>query len=185
MNLILAADENWAIGKGNRLLFRLPPDMGFFKAKTTGGVVIMGRKTLESLPGGKPLKDRVNIVLSRNPEYSPEYNPEGIVCGSLPELAALLKQLSYKPDMVWVIGGAEIYNLLAPYCREALVTRILTIAGGADCWAPDLDKSGGWELAERGALQTWEGLRFRFDRYINMMPQDLPGQTDSSQGCLL
>ena len=70
MNLIAAVDSNWAIGKNNQLLVRIPMDQKFFRETTTGKVVVMGRKTLESFPNGLPLKNRTNIVLTHNPNYS-------------------------------------------------------------------------------------------------------------------
>ena len=72
MNLIAAADEAWGIGKDGGLLAHLPGDMKYFRETTQGKVVVMGRKTLESFPGGKPLKNRINIVLTRNGAYQPE-----------------------------------------------------------------------------------------------------------------
>ena len=72
MNLIASADKNWAIGKDNKLLVRVPEDMKFFRRMTTGKVVVMGRKTLDSFPGGKPLKNRVNLVLTKNPDFHRE-----------------------------------------------------------------------------------------------------------------
>ncbi len=69
MNLIVAVDKNWAIGKDNRMMWSIPADMKFFRETTKGNVVIMGRKTLESFPQGQPLKNRVNIVITKNPDY--------------------------------------------------------------------------------------------------------------------
>ena len=69
MKLIVAVDKNWAIGKNNKLMWSIPADMKFFRETTQGNVVIMGRKTLESFPQGQPLKNRVNIVISRKPDY--------------------------------------------------------------------------------------------------------------------
>ena len=69
MNLIVAVDENWAIGNRNKLLVSIPADMKFFREMTKGNVVVMGRKTMESFPGGQPLKKRTNIVLSRDESY--------------------------------------------------------------------------------------------------------------------
>ena len=72
MNLIAAVDKNWAIGKDNKLLVSIPMDMKFFRETTTGKVVVMGRKTLESFPNGLPLKNRTNIVLTANREFARE-----------------------------------------------------------------------------------------------------------------
>jgi len=171
MNLIVAVDSKWGIGKKNQLLFQIYPDMRHFVQKTKSGVVIMGRKTLESLPEGKPLRDRVNIVLTRNPERLPSHASDGqrnlILCQNLIELRQALDQLDIDDDRVWVIGGAEIYALLLPYCREAYVTKVMAAEADADCWMVNLDAEDGWSLAEEGGVQEWEGLRFRFCMYSN------------------
>jgi dihydrofolate reductase len=119
MKAIVAVDLNWGIGYQGKLLQRIPEDMKFFKAATTGKVVIMGRETFESLPGKEPLKDRVNIVLSRNQLFN---NENVIICRSLTELFVELKKRLW--DDVFVIGGESIYIQLLPYCSEALLTRI-------------------------------------------------------------
>ena len=181
MNLIISADINWGIGKNNRLLFRIIPDMRNFKEKTVGGAVIMGRKTLESLPGSRPLNDRINIVMTRNPgrleeRYQKRNSPVGAAlrfCRSLDELAFCIKGLDLGPDKVWVIGGAEIILLLSPFCEEAYVTRILAV-GDADCRINEPDRAEGWSLAEMGEIEEWEGLRYRFDRYKNNAAKPLP-----------
>ena len=82
MHLIAVVDENWGLGRRNGLLFRLPPDMRRFQSLTTGGVVIMGRRTLESFPGGRPLKDRLNLVLSRALVAlpTPNLNEDAVIC---------------------------------------------------------------------------------------------------------
>ena len=69
MNIIVAADKNWGIGKNNQLLVSIPADMKMFREETSGKVVVMGRKTLESFPNGLPLKNRINIVLTRDRNY--------------------------------------------------------------------------------------------------------------------
>ena len=119
MNLIAAADENWAIGKDGGLLAHLPGDMKFFRETTKEKVVVMGRKTLESFPGKKPLKNRVNIVLTRNTDYA----PEGVtLCGSVEEALELLKQ--YDSEDVFIIGGGTVYRAFLPYCKKAYITHI-------------------------------------------------------------
>ena len=178
MNLIFSADENWGIGKDRRLLFRIPPDMRYFREKTIGGAVIMGRTTFVSLPEGKPLKDRINIVLTGNAAslVSGEKQDHPLrICGNLGELALCLKGLDLPADRIWVIGGAGIINLLRRYCDGAYVTRFHVSADGVDCWTENLDHADGWVMAERGAVQEWEGLAYRFDRYTNTRIEHLPG----------
>jgi dihydrofolate reductase len=174
MNMIFSADNNWAIGKAGGLLYHCPPDMGYFREKTTGGAVVMGRKTWESLPDGKPLRDRVNIVLTRSagsiPQPSRTQNSEAtrfFVCLDLADLVSCMKAIGLPSDRVWVAGGAEIYRLLMPYCEAAYVTRFFKRAEGADTWMENLDAASAWSMDKTGKTQEWEGLRFRFDRYRN------------------
>ncbi len=138
MNLIVSVDKNWGIGKNNKLLFSLKGDMEFFKEKTTGKAVIMGRKTLNSLPDGHPLKNRVNIVLTRDKAFKRD---GVIVCHSVDE--ALEKTKTY-PD-VFVIGGGEIYKLLLPYCDTAYVTKIPQSAD-AEVFMVNLDEREDWKM---------------------------------------
>ena len=102
MKAILAADKNWGIGYNNHLLVSIPSDMKFFRQTTTGKVVVMGRKTLESFPNGMPLKNRTNIVLTGNQNYQVK---DAIVVHSEDELMEELKK--YDTDDVYVIGGGE------------------------------------------------------------------------------
>ena len=140
MNLIVAVDENWAIGKDNKLLVSIPSDMKFFRETTTGKVVVMGRKTLESFPNGLPLKNRTNIVLTRNRDYQVK---DAIVVHSVPEL--LVKLDKYSSEDVYVIGGDSVYQELLPYCDVAHVTKINHVYA-ADYWFPNLDETGEWEI---------------------------------------
>ena len=119
MKAILAADKNWGIGYNNHLLVSIPSDMKFFRQTTTGKVVVMGRKTLESFPNGMPLKNRTNIVLTGNQNYQVK---DAIVVHSEDELMEELKK--YDTDDVYVIGGESVYRMMLPYCDTAYVTKI-------------------------------------------------------------
>lgn len=158
MKLIVAADRNWAIGKNNKLMWSIPADMKFFRETTQGNVVIMGRKTLESFPQGQPLKNRVNIVITRNPSYKVK---DAVVVHSVEE--AIEESRKYDGD-VFVIGGESIYRAMLPYCDTALVTRI-DYAYEADTWFPNLDKDEEWELTDEGEEQTCFDLEYAFTRY--------------------
>lgn len=140
MKLIVAVDREWNIGNKGDLLFRLPLDMKFFRTTTTGKIVVMGRKTLESFPGGKPLKNRVNIVLSRDRNYSVE---GAQVVADVDELLEAIKP--YNTDDVYVIGGEAIYRLLLPYCDTAVITHVDAVADEADKKFPALSE-GEWML---------------------------------------
>ena len=159
MKAILAADKNWGIGYGNKLLISIPADMRFFRETTTGHVVVMGRKTLESMPGGKPLKDRVNIVLTRDPSY--QVKGAEVVHGP-EELMHVLG--AYDTEEVYVIGGEQIYRLLLPYCDTVYVTKI-DYAYQADAWFPDLDADPGWVIAEESEEQTYFDIEYTFRTY--------------------
>lgn len=159
MNTIAAVDRNWAIGRDGKLLVSIPADMAFFRRMTTGKTVIMGRRTLESFPGGKPLKGRKNIVLTRDPDYA----AEGAVVVHSPE-EALAAVSGCGPDDVFVIGGGTVYRAMLPYVDTAYITRI-DYAYDADCSFPDLDADPEWELAEEGEEQTYFNLVYEFDVY--------------------
>ena len=161
MDLIVAVGADWGIGCEGDLLFSIPEDMKYFRTMTQGKVVVMGRKTLESLPGGKPLKNRTNIVLSQNPDYVVE---GAQVCQSIAEVLATVR--GYAEDEVMVIGGAGIYRALLPYCKRAYVTHVDATAP-ADTYFPDLTKEPGWALVKEGEQQEHEGLRYRFCVYEN------------------
>ena len=156
MNLIAAVDENWAIGKDNKLLVSIPSDMKFFRETTTGKVVVMGRKTLESFPNGLPLKNRTNIVLTRNRDYQVK---DAIVVHSVPEL--LVKLDKYSSEDVYVIGGDSVYQELLPYCDVAHVTKINHVYA-ADSWFPNLDETGEWEITGESEEQTYFDLEYMF-----------------------
>lgn len=159
MNLIVAVDKNWAIGKDNRLLVSIPADMKFFRSVTTGKVVVMGRKTLESFPNGLPLKNRTNIVLTQNPDFRVK---DAIVCHSVPEVLEELKQ--YESGDVYVIGGDSIYRQFLPYCDVAHVTKVdHTYEAGA--WFPNLDEMPEWEITADSEEQTYFDLEYCFLKY--------------------
>ena len=158
MKLIVAADRNWAIGKNNKLMWSIPADMKFFRETTQGNVVIMGRKTLESFPQGQPLKNRVNIVITRNPSYKVK---DAVVVHSVEE--AIEESRKYDGD-VFVIGGESIYRAMLPYCDTALVTRI-DYAYEADTWFPNLDQMPEWVMTEESDEQTYFDLCYTYRTY--------------------
>ena len=139
---IVAVDRNWGIGKNNRMPWKIPGEQLFFREKTWGGIVVMGRKTLESLPGGRPLKGRRNIVMTRNPDFK----KNGVEIAESPE--ALLSLVHNEdPGKVFLIGGSQIYRLLTPYCQEAYITKVIG-EYDVDTYHPDLDCDSGWHITE-------------------------------------
>ncbi len=159
MNLIVAVDKNWAIGNKNKLLVSIPNDMKNFRKTTTGNVIVMGRKTLESFPQSQPLANRVNIVLTANPNY--KVNGATIV-HSLDELMEELKQ--YTEQEIYVIGGESIYRQLLPYCKKAIVTKI-DEAYEADTYFPNLDDMEEWQIVEESEEQTYFDICYTFVTY--------------------
>jgi len=159
MNIIVAVDQNWGIGKENRLLVSIPTDMKFFREETTGKVVVMGRKTLESFPNGLPLKGRTNIVLTRDRNY---HVKDAVIVHSI---EAVLEQLkSYDSEDVYVIGGESIYREMLPYCDTAHVTKI-EFAYEADTYFPNLNELPEWEETAASEERTYFDLEYRFVRY--------------------
>lgn len=159
MNMIVAVDKNWAIGCDNKLLVSIPADMKFFRETTSGHVVVMGRKTLETFPNGLPLKNRTNIVLTANKDY----NGKGaIVVHSMDELMKELKK--YDSDDIYVVGGGKIYEQMLPYCDTVHVTKI-DHAYEADTWFPNLDADEAWEVTADSEEQTYFDLEYCFLKY--------------------
>ncbi len=160
MRAIVAACADWGIGYEGQLLVKNKADMKHFVHCTTGGCVIMGRKTLQSFPGGRPLKMRRNIVLTHD---GSNLDPGAETVSSVDEALAAVKDLD--PDTVWVIGGETVYRELLPFCTEAIVTKNDCIRP-ADAFFPDLDEDPAWEVAETGdAGTTDEGIPYAFITY--------------------
>ncbi len=163
MNAIVVVDQNWAIGREGGLLFSLPTDMKHFRSLTLDGTVIMGRKTLDSFPGGKPLPRRRNIVITHNAELA----PEGAEIVPDPA-AALALTAGTDPDTLWVIGGGSVYAALLCRCKRVYLTKVEAAAEGEpDTFFPNLDKLPGWQVEHTGDPITENGLTYRFVEYIN------------------
>ena len=158
MQAIVAVSQSWGIGKGGDLLFRLPSDLRRFKAMTTGHTVIMGRKTLDSLPGGKGLPHRRNLVLSRQSDFAPD---RAEVIHSVEDI------LKTAEDDAFVIGGQQVYEQLLPYCARVYVTKVLSDPE-ADAFFPDLDKLPEWKVASAGEMLTENGLSFQYVEHIRI-----------------
>lgn len=159
MKTIVNVDKNWGIGIGDKLLNHIPADMKFFKEKTTGNVVVMGKTTFLTFPGQKALPNRVNIVLTTDKEWSAE---NVIVCHSLDELFEQLER--YDSNTVYVIGGSKVYEQLLSFCDTAYVTKVET-EKKADRYFPNLDETEGWAIAREGEELDHNGVKFRFTEY--------------------
>ena len=158
MNLIVAVDENWCIGYKGNLLFSIKQDMKFFRETTQNHIVVMGRKTLDSFPGGKPLKNRVNIVLTKNTDFKRD---GVIVCHSTDEV---LEELEKCNDDVFVIGGEQIYKEFLPYCDTAYVTKVRA-KRTADAHMVNLDLSDEWEALQNTKDFVDNELTYQFYIY--------------------
>lgn len=159
MNQIVAVDRNWAIGKDGGLLVSIPEDMKFFRTMTKGKTVIMGRKTLESFPGGNPLKGRRNIVLTRQTACDLKGAERA---ASVDDALAMVRD--EEPDNIFVIGGSTIYEAFLSYCDTCYVTRI-DHEFEADTWYPNLDADPEWEIAAESETKTAGEMTFRFVTY--------------------
>lgn len=165
MKAIVAVDKKWGIGKRNGLLFELPADMKFFRETTSGKVVVMGSNTLKSFPGGKPLKNRINVVLY--PEG--EKRDDCIVVGSMDELKSELKK--YEKEDVFVIGGAMFYKTMLPYCSEVLVTKV-DADGEAEVFYENLDRKPEWKCVYESEETETNGYKIKFTTYMNTKVQE-------------
>ena len=161
MRAILHADKNWGIGKSNGLMFKIPADMKFFKETTTGNVVVMGSNTLKSFPNGKPLKDRLNIVLYPDGEEREDCK----IVRSVEELFAEIKK--YPPEKVFVVGGQMMYKTLLDYCTEVLVTKV-DAAGDADAFCENLDENKNFKLVYESEPEITNGYTIKFTTYKNL-----------------
>ena len=159
MNMIAAVDSNWAIGNKNKLLISIPADMKMFRQETTDKVVVMGRKTLESFPGQKPLPKRTNIVLTKNKDYKVN---DAIVVSSIEELMEELKK--YHTNDVYIIGGETIYRQMLPYADICHITKI-DRTYEADAYFPNLDNDPEWEVTAESDEQVYFDTTYAFVKY--------------------
>ena len=159
LSAIVAVCDDWGIGRNGDMVVANREDMRHFVACTTGHAVVMGRRTLESFPGGRPLRNRRNIVLTRDEAFT----REGVACvHTLEEALAAVEG----EDQAWVIGGGEVYRQLLPRCERAVVTRNHCVRA-CDTYFPNLDEDASWKLAEvRTGGVTPEGVPFDFATYL-------------------
>jgi len=164
MNCIVNVDKNWGIGKNDQLLFAISADLRRFRALTTGKTVILGRRTLATFPGGRPLKNRRNLILSRNVGLQIE---GAEVYPDLPTMLQAVRGMG--DDEICVIGGASVYDALLPYCTTAQVTKTLA-DGCADRFFPNLDNLPHWVVEWESEIMEENGVRFQYVDYRNTSP---------------
>ena len=165
MQAIVNVTPQWGIGSANRLLVRIRADMRRFRALTTGNTIVIGRKTLETFPNGKPLPNRENVILTHDNAFCAE---GAIVAHDISELQKILSDRD--PDSVFVCGGEQVYRQLLPYCSDAIVTLTYTCEK-ADRYFPNLNLLPNWVLTEVGEKQYENDLAFRFLKYSNTSVQ--------------
>lgn len=164
MQLIAAVDKNWAIGRRGQMLVTIPADQKMFRQETMGKVVVMGRKTLKTLPGGRPLDGRKNLILTRDPGFQIK---GADICRSMDQ--ALLTLEGYKKaglcreEDIFIIGGQTVYEQFLPYCSTAHITYI-DYAYEADAYMVNLEREG-WRITASGSEQTYFNLCYEFRRY--------------------
>lgn len=159
MNAIVAVDKNWAIGNKGQLLISIPADMKMFRQETTGKVIVLGRKTIETFPNCKPLPNRVNIVMSTRADYKVE---GATVVHNVEELLEELQQ--YNTEDVYIIGGDSVYKQMIDYCDTVHVTKI-DREYEADAFFPNLDEMPGWEITAESEEQVYFDTTYAFVKY--------------------
>lgn len=166
MNFIVAVTNDYAIGKDNNLLFHLPTDLKYFKQTTLNKVVVMGERTYHSLPK-RPLPNRVNIVLSDNPNF---YDDNIIIVHNVRELFDEIKK--FNSDDVFVTGGASVYNLLMDYCQKAYITKIDKVVP-ADTFIKNIEKMPNWKLMSKSEKYNENQLDFQFLIFENTQVREM------------
>ena len=142
--IIVAVDNNWAIGKNNDLLYSVPTDMKFFREKTKENIVMYGYSTLMSFPNGKSLPKRDNIVLTSKTFETPN---NLTIAHSIEEAFDLIRNIDDDRD-VFVCGGASIYKQLVDYCDMAYITKINATTEDATAFMVNLDNKPNWIVIE-------------------------------------
>ena len=161
ISAIVAVDQNWGIGYNGKLLARIPEDLKRFKELTIGNIVVMGRKTWNSLPVN-PLPNRTNIIITKNPIYFT--TKKGAFRQDLEH--TVQDMINMKNDFEWfVIGGGEIYKQLLPYCDRVYVTKIEKSYKNVDTYFPNLDKDPNWEVSTCTELRDYKNIPYAFLTY--------------------
>lgn len=158
MNLIVVVDENWNIGRDGGLLVHLSGDLKYFKKRTYGKTLVMGRKTLESFPGAKPLPGRKNLVLTRNRDYAPEG------CAVYHSKEEVMEQLGADTSEIFVSGGETVYRQFMEDCDTFYVTKIYK-SFPADRSFPNLDERDDLAITWKSEMQEEKGISYQFFEY--------------------
>ncbi|MCQ4925701.1 dihydrofolate reductase [Tissierella carlieri] len=166
MILIFAVDNNWNIGYDGDLLYKISEDLKRFRRLTEGNIIVMGRRTFESLPDKKALPNRINIVITRDKEYKAE---GALVINSLESLFLLLKELNPNDEMKnFIIGGGEIAKQTISYCNKAYITKIFKSFEDADTFIPNLDVLDDWKIIKESEVYRQDDLEYKYVDYIRV-----------------
>lgn len=155
---VVAVDSNWGIGANGELLERIPEDMKHFKELTDGHMVVMGRKTWESLPS--LLSNRFHLILTRTPQNKPILSDRWFA-----DFKEGLNMIYYNPSDVFIIGGGQIYKELLPICDYVYVTKIHKDHEQVDTYFPDLDNIPGWKPVSIGQMREYNSIKYQFCEY--------------------
>lgn len=168
VSAIVCVDDNWGIGYQNNLLISIPEDMKFFKEMTTGNMVIMGRKTYDSL-SVKPLPNRINVVITSNINENNiiEVSKDNVMYTNMDAIKEFLLHPDFVPYDIYIIGGASVYKELLPYCDRAFVTKVEHTFENVDTYFPNLDELDDWHIDEIGDALEYNGICYRFCTYEN------------------
>ena len=166
ISAIVCVDKNWGIGGNGDLLVHIPEDMQFFKKMTDGNMIIMGRKTYDSLQV-KPLPNRINCVVTSNIDDKNclEIRKKYTICVNMETAKMMLEDSSFTPQDIYIIGGASIYKELLPYCEYAHVTKVFNSYDNADTYFPNIDNMSEWELLNAREIKEYNGIKYQFCTY--------------------
>lgn len=166
ISAIVCVDENWGIGSNGDLLVHIPEDMKFFKEKTNGNTVIMGRKTYDSLPK-KPLPNRENVVITNTTKngFSIRMDEDGTVFTNLDDVKYALKLKEMDEFNIFIIGGGKIYKELLPYCDNVYVTKVFHSYNNADTYFPNIDNMPEWVMESASEIKEYNGIEYQFYTY--------------------
>lgn len=164
--LLYAVDKNWNIGNEGDLLYKISEDLKRFKKLTTKNIIIMGRRTFESLPNSKALPNRINIVITRNKDYKAE---NVYVVNSIDELFDLIKELNPNDEMdSFVIGGGDIGRKLLPHSNRAYMTKIYKAFDQADTSLPNLDEDRDWKIEKESKMHLQDDVEYKYVNYVRI-----------------
>ena len=162
ISAIVAVDNNWGIGFNGDLLEHIPEDLEYFKQLTTGNIIIMGRKTWESLPK-KPLPKRRNLVITSNPDNYDNTNEVNFF--TLSQIKVSLLKDKDKNLNFFVIGGGQIYKELLPICDRVYITKIFKDHANVDTYFPNIELMDNWSCIEQSEIKQYNDISYQFKTY--------------------